>query len=90
MTDISGRAAIWMGQQLNRRGFVGRLGRAATLATFSAAGMTLLAPRIASADLPCCSSCLASCCDSISCYCCAYNTGLCPNSSCSGTCNPTC
>lgn len=90
MANLNERAALWVGQRLNRRGFVGHFGRVATLATFAAAGARLAAPGIAHAQ-GCCSACLASCQASDgTCYCCSYNLGTCPSSSCSGPCDCSC
>ncbi len=83
MTDLGGRATLWVGERLNRRGFVGRFGRMATLATFAAVGVSLAAPGIASAD---CSSCSGfTCCDGNYTYCCSYNLGSCPSTACDPT-----
>jgi hypothetical protein len=54
MANFSEGAVLWLGGRFNRRDFVGRLGRAATLATLAAAGVALRSPGIAHAD---CSGC---------------------------------
>ena len=81
---LSERASLWVGGQLNRRGFLGWCGRG-TGAVAMGVGLALGSHGLALADPPTCSDlvctvCYVGCCVGSVCYCC-NNPGTtdCPN-----------